>query len=62
MKRYQPKTPRVALALLSIAVSAATLATLVVVPSAIERDSTLFVALAEPASLQPLCVQRVDVD
>lgn len=62
MECYQPKTPRLALALLSIAVSAATLATLVLVPSAIERDSTLFIALSEPASLQPPCVRRIDVD
>jgi hypothetical protein len=62
MSRYEPKTPRIALALLAFAMSAATLATLVVVPSAIERESTLFVALAEPASAQLPCIRRIDVD
>ena len=62
MSRYQPKTPRIALALASVAMSAATLATLVVVPSAVARESAVFVALAEPASLQPPCIRKIDAD
>ena len=46
MKRYQPPVPRTFLAMAAATLSATTLALLVVVPSKMEPDSTMYIELA----------------
>jgi hypothetical protein len=57
MNRYDPGTPRLASGLAAIAMTAATFALLVVLPSKMEADSQEYVALATiSAALSAPCI------
>lgn len=60
MSRYDPATPRLAFGVAAIAATAATLGLLVFLPSRMEPDSHVYLALAATTTTQqPRCEGRV---